>query len=249
MTRQKNTLVTPMGCFYFSHINIHIHIILVQFLHFRILNYTQTIIMSTYKLYYFNGRGRAEVSRLIFAAAGQKFEDIRFEQNQWPSHKGETPLGQVPVLEFDGTKLPQSITIARFLAKQFQLAGKDNLEQAKVDAVVDTITDLTAKYIPARIEQDEAKKKELTKKFLEEELPKHLQNLEVLGKLYGNGGPFFVGGHLTWADLYFYDVTDNLHKLDGNILNNYTWLKQNREEVAKQPKIAEHLKNRPETAF
>jgi glutathione S-transferase len=48
------------------------------------------------------------------------------------------PLGQMPVLEVDGVKLPQSITICRFLAKQFQLAGKDNFEQAKADAVVDT---------------------------------------------------------------------------------------------------------------
>jgi len=36
------------------------------------------------------------------------------------------PLGQIPVLEFDGTKLPQSMSITRFLAKQFQLAGRDN---------------------------------------------------------------------------------------------------------------------------
>ncbi|CAF4284080.1 unnamed protein product, partial [Rotaria sp. Silwood2] len=55
--------------------------------------------MSTYKLYYFNARGRAEVSRLIFAAAGQKYEDIRYERDQWPSHKSEMPLGQIPVLE------------------------------------------------------------------------------------------------------------------------------------------------------
>jgi glutathione S-transferase len=205
--------------------------------------------MVTYKLYYFNGRGRAEIARLIFAVAGHKFEDIRYEHEKWPSHKSEMPLGQMPVLEIDGNKLPQTAAIARFLAKQFRLAGKDNFEQAKVDAVADTINDLVTKYIPVRWEQDETKKKELTKKFIEEELPKHLQNLEVLGKLYGNGGHFFVGGHITWADLYFYDVTDNLHQVDANSINNYTWLQQNREEVAKQPKIAEYLKNRPETSF
>ena len=64
--------------------------------------------MSTYKLYYFNGRGRAEVARLIFAAAGQKYVDIRWEHNEWPLHKGEMPLGQMPVLELDNVKLPQS---------------------------------------------------------------------------------------------------------------------------------------------
>jgi len=73
--------------------------------------------MSTYKLYYFNVRGRAEIARLIFSAAGEKFEDIRYERNEWSSHKSEMPLGQMPVLEVDEVKLPQSMTIARFLAK------------------------------------------------------------------------------------------------------------------------------------
>ncbi|CAF3096371.1 unnamed protein product [Rotaria sp. Silwood2] len=205
--------------------------------------------MSTYKLYYFNGRGRAEVSRLIFAAAGQKYEDIRYERDQWPSHKSEMPLGQIPVLEFDGTKLPQSLSIARFLAKQFQLAGRDNFEQAKVDAVVDTINDLATKFVPIRWESDEIKKQELIKKFIAEELPKHLQNLEVLGKLYGNGGPFFVGNHLTWVDLFFYEVGYIMLQLDAKALDNHPWLKNNRVEVEKQPNIAEYLKNRPQTAM
>ncbi|CAF0861837.1 unnamed protein product [Adineta steineri] len=91
--------------------------------------------MPSYKLTYFNGRGRAEISRLIFAAAGQKYEDIRIEREQWPALKPKTPLGQMPVLEVDGVELPQSAAIARFLAKQFHLAGKDNLEQAEVDAI------------------------------------------------------------------------------------------------------------------
>lgn len=41
--------------------------------------------MVNYKLNYFNGRGRAEISRLIFAAAGVKFEDVRIED--WPKAK------------------------------------------------------------------------------------------------------------------------------------------------------------------
>ncbi|CAF3598878.1 unnamed protein product [Rotaria socialis] len=205
--------------------------------------------MSTYKLYYFNGRGRAEISRLIFAAAGQKYEDVRFEREQWPGHKSEMPLGQVPVLEVDGTKLPQSTSMARFLAKQFQLAGKDNFEQAKVDAVVDTINDAITKFLPSRLEQDEAKKQELMNKFFADELPAHLQQLEVLGKLYGNGGAFFVGNQLTWADLYLFEMTNNLLQANGNCLDKHAWLKQNRAEVEKQPKIAEYIKNRPQTPF
>ena len=52
------------------------------------------------------------------------------------------PLGQIPVLEYDGTVLSQSLTIARFLAKEFGLAGKDNLEQAQADMIIDTGNDL-----------------------------------------------------------------------------------------------------------
>lgn len=207
--------------------------------------------MSTsYKLHYFNGRGRAEISRLIFAAADdQTYEDIRFDHSEWPAIKAQAPLGQVPVLEVNGVKLPQSAAIARFLAKEFNLAGKDNFEQAQADAVTDTINDLATAYLPVRREQDATKKQELTQKFLTEELPKHLQNLETLGKLYGKGGPFFVGNSLTWADLLFYDVGETLLQINGNALDKNTWLQQNRAEVEKQPKIAEYLKNRPTTPF
>ena len=205
--------------------------------------------MSTYKLSYFNARGRAETSRLIFAAAGEKYEDIRIERADWPKHKLTMPLGQIPVLEYNGTVLPQSLSIARFLAKQFHLAGKDNLEQAKVDAVVDTISDSFAQFVPARFEANEAKKAEMMKKFVGEDLPKTLQNLETLAKHYGNGGPFFVGNGLTWADLLFYDVGQSFLEASGDALKNFPWLVNNRQEVEKQPKIAQYLKQRPKTAF
>lgn len=207
------------------------------------------IFMSTYKLYYFDGRGRSEVSRLIFAAAGQKFEDIRYSESEWALHKSEMPLGQMPVLEIDGFKLPQSMTIARFLARQFHLAGKDNIEQGKTEAVADTAADLLNKFGPIVWYEKGDEKKASLEKFFANELPKHLRNLETLGKSYGEGGSFFVGGQLTFADLQVYDVLENILEVNENVLNEYSWLKNNREEVAKNPNIAAYLKNRPRTEF
>ena len=55
--------------------------------------------MVQYKLTYFNGRGRAETIRLIFAVAKQEFVDERIERDNWPALKPKAPLGQMPFLE------------------------------------------------------------------------------------------------------------------------------------------------------
>ena len=92
--------------------------------------------MVQYKLNYFNMRGRGEILRLIFVAAGQEFMDNRIEHSNWPQLKPNAPLGQLPYLEILGSKsvkISQSMTIARFLSKKFGLAGKDELEQAFAD--------------------------------------------------------------------------------------------------------------------
>jgi prostaglandin-H2 D-isomerase / glutathione transferase len=43
--------------------------------------------MVQYKSTYFDGRGRAELSRLIFAAAGVQYEDVRIDHEKWPTIK------------------------------------------------------------------------------------------------------------------------------------------------------------------
>ncbi|KAI8502410.1 hypothetical protein Bbelb_199980 [Branchiostoma belcheri] len=52
--------------------------------------------MPTYKLTYFKHWGRAGVLRLLFAAGGIEFEDVRIEREQWPELKprlaGKSPL-------------------------------------------------------------------------------------------------------------------------------------------------------------
>ena len=43
--------------------------------------------MPDYKLIYFNGRGRAELIRLLFAQAGVKYEDKRITREEWAEIK------------------------------------------------------------------------------------------------------------------------------------------------------------------
>ena len=50
-------------------------------------------------------------------------------------------FGQVPVLEVDGKTIAQSMTIARFLARKYNLAGKNELEEAEADTIVDCVSD------------------------------------------------------------------------------------------------------------
>lgn len=93
--------------------------------------------MIQYKLNYFNFRGRGEIVRLIFAAAGQKFEDNRFEREKWPEYKPKTPFGTCPWLEIHDaghvTVLAQTPTIARYLGRKFNIAGRSDLEASELE--------------------------------------------------------------------------------------------------------------------
>ena len=44
-------------------------------------------IMAAYKLTYFDCKGIAEPTRMIFSLAGQKFEDERISVDEWTSRK------------------------------------------------------------------------------------------------------------------------------------------------------------------
>lgn len=49
-------------------------------------------VLPHWKLTYFNGRGRAETIRLLFAQAAVPYDDIRIEREQWPAMKDGNTL-------------------------------------------------------------------------------------------------------------------------------------------------------------
>lgn len=203
--------------------------------------------MPTYKLSYFNGRGRAEIVRMLFTAADTKFEDIRIESADWPKAKAETPQGSVPVLDVDGKMtICQSMAIARYLAREFKLYGKDNGQMTLIDQIMDTVLDLSTPFMKAAFTKDEAEKETLMKKFQTEDGPKVLGYVQDLMKKAGKGG-FAVGDSLTVADLAIYTYLEmtNTHEALGK----FPVLAENRKKVAGLPKIKTYLEKRPTTSF
>ncbi|KAI8494091.1 hypothetical protein Bbelb_284380 [Branchiostoma belcheri] len=228
--------------------------------------------MPTYKLTYFKHWGRGGVLRLLFAAGGIEFEDVRIEREQWPELKpsvngnltfvGEssgrafdyekTPMGQIPILEVDGTMICQRRAIGRLIAKEAGnhsttvagtnllwaagwLAGKTPLEEARADMVVDGLADLEGKIVDFFIEKDEKRKQEKIKEFAEKTLPTFLGTYE---KLASSGG-YFVGNALTWADVDFFAMMFFLKDhLPSDPLQGYVNLTKVRDNVSSHPGIA-----------
>ena len=98
--------------------------------------------MPTYKLYYFNARGGAEMIRLIFAQAAVEYEDVRLEGEKWKEMKPSMPFEVMPVLEVDGKKIGSSMIIGRYLGEKYGLAGENDLENAEIASIVDIVNDM-----------------------------------------------------------------------------------------------------------
>ena len=71
--------------------------------------------MPNYTLHYFNGRGRAEILRMMMAMAGIKYMDKRYEFSDWDRCRNGKELSAVC-----------SLSIFILIQVQVQIAGKLN---------------------------------------------------------------------------------------------------------------------------
>ena len=192
------------------------------------------------KLTYFNLRGRAEPARLLLAYGGVEYEDHRLKDGEWAGLKPQTPYGSVPVLEWDGCTVAQSVSIARFIAKEVGLGGRTNLEAAQADEIVDAINDLLEGVVNTHFKgSDEAAKK----KFLSETLPNGFAKLEA--RLCSRGGQYFAGNALTWADVLAYNFCSGLP--DKSCLDKCPKIKSLVARVGEIPNIKAWVERRPVT--
>ncbi|GAB6028477.1 hypothetical protein CHUAL_002636 [Chamberlinius hualienensis] len=202
-----------------------------------------------YRLVYFDGRGRAELARILFAQAGVEYEDARIPKDKWPALKPNTPFGQLPVLEVNGKQIAQSAALTRYLATEFGLVGSNTLEAAEADMIVGACVDLFNIFKPYMFETDAEKKKEIGLKLMNEHLPNYMKHFERLLTANKGGKGYFVGDKLTWADIA---VATAIHPLLERVpvaLDDHPLLKEFYERIYGLPNIKAWIAKRPKTDF
>ncbi|XP_033746350.1 hematopoietic prostaglandin D synthase-like [Pecten maximus] len=205
--------------------------------------------MPAYKLTYFTVRGRGELIRLALETAGKSYEEVKVTFADWPALKPNMPTGQLPVLEVDGKQLVQSLAIARYLGKEFGMAGECSMEQCLVDQVIDTGADGLTAYVKWYFEKDEEKKAELKKELVETTIPKFAQMFTTFLENSGGKNGFFVGSKLTLADLACHEAFTDFLQLNADALNDFPKLAANRQKVEENETLKQYLAKRPESVI
>lgn len=202
--------------------------------------------MSSYKLTYFNFTGLGEPVRFMLSYGGVDFEDIRITEEEWPVYKPKMPMKQLPVLEIDGKKYHQSLSICRFLAKKFNVYGSDDYEALEIDAAVDTTDDLRQEMVKFFWNPDP----EQAAKVKPESMKKMSEYLAKFESILEDNGGYFVGNKLTWADIFFASLNDYLSAMAGkNVTADHPNLNNLVSKVYNLPGVKSYLDKRPKTKF
>uniref|UniRef100_A0A915IHD4 Glutathione S-transferase n=1 Tax=Romanomermis culicivorax TaxID=13658 RepID=A0A915IHD4_ROMCU len=160
-------------------------------------------------------------------------------------------MGQLPVLYIDHKALGQSVAIARYVAREHGLVPSNHFLAAKADMLVDGLNDQyeNVKQFSMALMKGDAEETEKTwDTFRKHHLAGFLDMYENF--LIENGGKYFVGDHLCWADLIIAEQLDRwlyFNKNDESLFNNHKALLKHMKYIHELPNIKKYVANRPKT--
>ncbi len=154
-------------------------------------------------LTYFKGNGRAVLARAMLTYAKADWENKFMDfATDWPAMKksGMCEYEQLPVLTYKGKNYAQSMAINYFLARKFNLMGKDDEENYQIDNLMCVLEDIFSPIITWR-HSKEPEKMEGLKSAALERYKFFLKKLEA--RYIANGkGKYFMGDHFTLCDIF-----------------------------------------------
>merc|ERR1712183_99222 len=204
------------------------------------------ITMPEHKLFYFNGNGRAELIRFIFAHGGIKYTDVRIEMSEWATRKASIPGGKLPLLMVDDKPLPQSLAQARYAAREAGLIPQSSLEAAYCDALVDSIEEIFGSFFKILLYTKSEGEK--TKQFQELFTNTISPFLTRLNKRLSER-QWFAGDQVSWGDLAIANAATQFQKPIPTLLDGFPAVHSHVKKVLALPKIKEWVAKRPNTPF
>jgi glutathione S-transferase len=225
-----------------------------------------------YKLLYFDAKGAAEISRVLFKIGGLEFEDFRYPITQKEGGGFETleyteqktagtfaaNMDRVPLLSIDGELVGQSRAIERYVASTCSLMGCTDEERAKIDCVVENVRDVKEKWGKIRMQggmgTNPEKDKLMEGWFAGGEFSEWLLKLEK--SLPANtSDDIAVGSSLSYADVsvwhllrdYFNDHAEEVRAAEKKA--SCAKLSRIAQRVSELPAVQSWLADRPKTMF
>jgi len=178
---------------------------------------------ASLKLCYFNGRGLAEISRMLLGVAGVNYEDKRYaievldNGKSFPQNlakpemeadanagKFECNLGRLPILEVDGAAIGGSKAVARYISNTYGLMGANGVEAAQIDCVVEIVGDIFTAFDKAEDKENWFSGSGTAQG--DRQLQWYLQQLE---KVVGSQG-YAVGSSVSYADVTLFNKLGDL---------------------------------------
>ncbi|CAJ0925669.1 unnamed protein product [Ranitomeya imitator] len=123
------------------------------------------------------------------------------------------------------------------LAQIRRLTGKTDLDDLRIDALLDTIDDFVSLFPWSGDE-----------KAIKEYLDKNGSVISALEKELGEN-KWFAGEYVTWADLYWDVSSDSIEYFQPGYFKDYPNLLSLKKRVKELPKIAAWIKRRPQTPY
>lgn len=215
------------------------------------------------KLVYFDGRGLAETSRLIFALNRINYEDFRYplEIKDWKNYimikkefdidkqndKLLNSLNKVPYLHLDNGKIiSQSKSIERYLSKKYDMMGDTLEDEALIDSICENIRDFKDLYHREKRKENKEDLKNFFNNILVEKW-KLLENILCL-----QNSNYSVNKNITLADIVIFSFINDYFddkKSIINSINNCEKIKNIYYNVKNNENIKKWLEKRPLTAF
>ncbi|CAF0737228.1 unnamed protein product [Adineta ricciae] len=197
---------------------------------------------NSFKLYDLSTNMQSDIIRLIFSFVGVPYKDKRLKEDEWMKIKEQISFQELPILRVNNQfRIFHLHAIIRYLAREFHLYGTGKHEHAIIDIITEIARQLQDKIFEqndtSTLAQDQSVQELITDFALN-----YLKQFEELYTIFDRRGPFYLGTHISLADLIVYNTTNSLIKANTKLLENYTRLKEARRQLEKHPGIANFLK-------